>query len=297
MLKRTITGFFILLVLAGFMALREVSVLFFDAFILFLIYGCLFEVLKSTGMHKHKFHSALLYMYPALLACTYILTNNLYTSLLVEVLLVLAYFVVFMLTEVVRLAMVRCSQTNEAEPANLLTRVKQCMQIVFYPITLLGFLFAINHLGKGVGYVALILTLSVTIFTDVFAYLFGRMIKGPKFAPEISPNKTISGCCFGVVGGVVIAVVCWLIFTNFGWLTANAAISPYSVKILLIFLVCGLVGSLATIFGDLVESAYKRKLGIKDFGSILPGHGGFMDRVDGLMMTATLVFAMFALFM
>lgn len=296
MLKRTITGFFILLVLAGFIALREVSILFFDAFVLFLIYGCLFEVLKARGYHKHKFHSALLYIYPTILAAIYVLSSSLYMSLLLQILAALVYFVILMLAEVIRLAMERKTKVEETKTESLLSRVKECMEVILYPTTLLGFLFGINHLGKGIGYVALLLALSVTIFSDVFAYLFGRMIKGPKFVPEISPNKTISGTCFGVLGGVVVSAVCWALFVHLGWLGNNFA-GMSTLKTLSLFLMVGVLGTLATILGDLVESAYKRKLAIKDFGSILPGHGGFMDRVDGLMMTATLTFAMFALFM
>ena len=65
----------------------------------------------------------------------------------------------------------------------------------------------------------------------------------------------------------------------------------------LLFVSTGLIGTFLTQFGDLVASALKRKTGIKDFGSIFPGHGGFMDRIDGVMFNSLLVFVMYALFL
>jgi len=62
------------------------------------------------------------------------------------------------------------------------------------------------------------------------------------------------------------------------------------------FAICGIIGSFVTQIGDLFESAVKRNLGIKDFGNIFPGHGGFMDRVDGQMFNSVLVFAILVIF-
>lgn len=291
MLKRSITGFFILLALAGFLALRVVSFLFFDAFILVIIYGCLFEILRVRDFHKHKLYSTLLYIYPALLALIYNVSKSVYESILIQVLLLVLFFIVLMFVEIIGLAMNR-KNAGDVDNKSLLDLTKQCMEIVIYPITLLSFMFGLNHLGLETGYMALILALSITIITDVFAFLFGSLIKGPKFAPEISPGKTISGCCFGALGGIIISVACFFIFKHVGYIAA----SSFPTKTFIIYLVCGLFGTLATMFGDLVESAYKRKLGVKDMGNLLPGHGGFMDRVDGLMFTSALVFIIFALF-
>ena len=66
---------------------------------------------------------------------------------------------------------------------------------------------------------------------------------------------------------------------------------------ILIFSVLGILGALADTLGDLIASALKRKAGVKDYGSIFPGHGGFMDRVDGLMFTTSIIFILFALFL
>jgi phosphatidate cytidylyltransferase len=106
----------------------------------------------------------------------------------------------------------------------------------------------------------------VTWATDIFAYFAGRSIGGPKLAPRISPNKTWAGLIGGMAGAALIgaAAAWWLdIGDPFFWLGAP-------------------MGLLAQI-GDLYESRVKRKLGVKDSGSLIPGHGGVLDRLDGLL--------------
>ena len=100
---------------------------------------------------------------------------------------------------------------------------------------------------------------------------------------------------FGAVGGIIAAVLGYVFFVKLGWF-GNVFASLTTAKQVLIFVMCGVLGTFLTQFGDLVASAYKRKAGVKDFGKIFPGHGGFMDRVDGLMFTAALIYVVFALF-
>jgi len=111
--------------------------------------------------------------------------------------------------------------------------------------------------------------LVVTWTTDIFAYFAGRGIGGPKLAPAISPNKTWAGLIGGVAGAAL-----------FGWLLATwFEMEPF-------FLWMG--GPMAVIAqaGDLFESWLKRRAGIKDSGTLLPGHGGVLDRLDGLLAVA-----------
>ena len=112
-------------------------------------------------------------------------------------------------------------------------------------------------------------------------------------APEISPKKSISGMIFGAIGGIVAAGLGYLFFVHLGYF-GNVFCCANSCYVILAFVIMGVLGTFLTQFGDLVASAYKRKVGIKDFGSIFPGHGGFMDRVDGLMFTGTLVYIILA---
>ena len=146
-----------------------------------------------------------------------------------------------------------------------------------YPSGLLVCLVAINHLAP---YSALVLAFAVTPLADVMAYFIGSAFKGPKLCPKVSPNKTISGAIGAIFGGIVAALlVCTVLYNAEGYTVHY--FSSIGVEIIA-YVVIGIAGALFTIFGDLVESLMKRKLGIKDMGKLLPGHGGIMDRIDGL---------------
>jgi phosphatidate cytidylyltransferase len=109
----------------------------------------------------------------------------------------------------------------------------------------------------------------VTWATDIFAYFAGRSIGGPKLAPRISPNKTWAGLAGGIAGAAVIGgVAAWW----FGFVEGAGALLWLGAPM-------GLLAQL----GDLYESSVKRRLGVKDSGTLLPGHGGALDRLDGLL--------------
>ena len=114
----------------------------------------------------------------------------------------------------------------------------------------------------------------VTWTTDIGAYFAGRAIRGPKLAPRISPNKTIAG----LVGGMISAGL-----AGYAW----AELMSLSAALLWLAPLL----ALAAQAGDLFESGMKRKAGVKDSGNWLPGHGGALDRLDGLVVVATLTAA------
>ncbi len=118
------------------------------------------------------------------------------------------------------------------------------------------------------GAIIIIWLFAVVWGTDTLAYFTGRSLGGPKLWPRISPKKTWSGAIGGLVGGVLLA--CLLI-------------SALGVNIKWQHIALSIVFSVLTQCGDLYESAIKRRYNVKDSGSLIPGHGGFMDRLDGFI--------------
>lgn len=131
-------------------------------------------------------------------------------------------------------------------------------------------LVMIRH-SPELGLTAALWLFAVVWTADTMAYVFGRLIGGPKLAPAISPNKTWAGLGGAVFGGVV-ASVCAAMIAGLGSLAMLALL--------------GAVLAVLEQAGDLFESSVKRRFGVKDSGHIIPGHGGVLDRVDGLMFAA-----------
>ncbi|MET3580463.1 phosphatidate cytidylyltransferase [Mesorhizobium robiniae] len=134
-----------------------------------------------------------------------------------------------------------------------------------------GLSLALLRDGDRSGLVAILFLFAVVWATDISAYFVGRAVGGPKLAPSISPGKTQSGALGGAVGGVVAGLL----------LAASAGAGN-----LAILGVVALVLSVVAQAGDLFESWVKRRHDRKDSGTLIPGHGGVMDRVDGLVAAA-----------
>ena len=122
----------------------------------------------------------------------------------------------------------------------------------------------------------------VAFGSDSGAYFAGRFFGSRKLAPVISQHKTVEGA----IGGVVFAIVCMIVYSLILQLAFDFRIN-YLYAILY-----GLVGSVAGVFGDLCFSVVKRQTGIKDYGNLIPGHGGVLDRFDSMMMVGPLMEAM-----
>ena len=165
-----------------------------------------------------------------------------------------------------------------------------------YPSFFLLTLSICNHFVK---YDALVLVFVFVISpcADTFAFLFGKLFgkKLPaKMAPNISPNKTLIGGAGGLIGGLVGGVVVFLLY--FGVCkpieTGNWAID-FKWWEAIFFCAVGVVVSAFAQFGDLVESAIKRNLGVKDMGKIIPGPGGLLDRIDSSLYASLIVALIF----
>lgn len=130
--------------------------------------------------------------------------------------------------------------------------------------------------SPGHGIAAIAVVVGVVAATDIGAYVAGRTIGGAKLWPAVSPKKTWSGAIGGLAAGLVAGIVAAVSF-GFG-VTAP-------------FLVVVVVLSVASQAGDLFESSVKRRFGAKDSGRLVPGHGGMMDRVDGLVFASVVAVA------
>jgi phosphatidate cytidylyltransferase len=129
----------------------------------------------------------------------------------------------------------------------------------------------------------IIIGLFVLIWTnDTFAYLVGKSIGKHKLFERVSPKKTIEG----FLGGVVFAVLAGFLISKF-YIKPNPA---FSSKSILIWTIIALIVSVFGTIGDLIESKFKRIAGVKDSGSIMPGHGGILDRLDSVIFVAPIIF-------
>ncbi len=131
--------------------------------------------------------------------------------------------------------------------------------------------------GQPDGYWWVLLLAAVVWGGDVGAYLIGRLVGGPRLAPSISPGKTWSGAA----GGTLAAVLCGIAI----WPERIALVAPLALLL-----------SLVAQAGDLLESALKRRFGVKDSGRLIPGHGGLLDRLDGVLTSAPTLAVMLFVF-
>ncbi|MBQ7801666.1 MAG: CDP-archaeol synthase [Oscillospiraceae bacterium] len=128
----------------------------------------------------------------------------------------------------------------------------------------------------------------VAFASDAGAYFAGRFFGAHKLAPVISPHKTIEGA----VGGVICAIVAMIIYT----IVLDLPFENLNFSVNYLYaIIYGLGGSLVGIMGDLCFSVVKRQTGIKDYGNLIPGHGGILDRFDSMMLVAPLMEALMLL--
>lgn len=157
--------------------------------------------------------------------------------------------------------------------------------ILYIPF-LLAFAVSTRNLDRGFAYIWLIVIGS--ILTDTFAYFTGVTIGKTKIIPHISPKKTVEGSIGGAIGCMLIMVLYGVVIMN------RTGIKPIPIYHLAILgLLCGIVSQL----GDWAASAIKRSVGIKDFGKLIPGHGGIMDRIDSILFVSPLVYIYVSLFL
>jgi phosphatidate cytidylyltransferase len=150
----------------------------------------------------------------------------------------------------------------------------------------------INQYYKKLKFFYLILVLTISTFTDVFAYLVGSAFKGKKLCPALSPKKTISGAIGGLISGVLASILTYFVLLEFN---VNVFGMANKLNVIIFLIVSGVFLSVIAQVGDLFESYLKRRLNIKDMGNIIPGHGGMLDRVDSLTFASLFTFIIYSL--
>ncbi|MBR2989011.1 MAG: phosphatidate cytidylyltransferase [Clostridia bacterium] len=166
--------------------------------------------------------------------------------------------------------------------------------VMIYPVTIMVYTLALNYLPlPQFSPMAIILVFGGTTLVDSMAYFVGSIVRGPKLCPTVSPKKTISGAIGGLIGGVGAALII-MVFGNLRILGC-VPISTNTVINVIHFVVLGLGIAIFCQIGDLVSSYIKRACEIKDYGTLLKGHGGFMDRMDGVTVASVFVFIYFTI--
>lgn len=176
------------------------------------------------------------------------------------------------------LVQVMCRETPELP--DVLVSVMPLVSIVFPAMCLIGIL---DTQPRSLQLMLLIQVFAIAVGGDTLAYFVGSTVGGPKLCPKISPNKTISGSVGGLIGSVLMAFIVGRIF---------AAAAPDMTVQAPIWgdLITGLIGGAAGQLGDLFASMVKRHCKVKDYGTIFPGHGGMMDRLDSIFFVVIIVY-------
>ncbi len=171
---------------------------------------------------------------------------------------------------------------------NLKTNIMDIM-ITCFSLVLIPFMFSFMKLVLLMehGRIILLYVLFGAFASDIFAYFIGSKFGKKKLCPNISPKKTVEGSVAGIIGVVVSYIVLTIISNNYFGLSIN----------FMVIIISGVIIAVIGQFGDLTASAIKRFCKIKDFGSIMPGHGGILDRFDSVMFVAPIVYILFKFFL
>ncbi len=152
---------------------------------------------------------------------------------------------------------------------------------IFYVVFFVYFVVLIDESEYAHNYIWLIFI--IAFGTDIFAYFSGMLLGKHKLCPNLSPKKTVEGAVGGVIGSMVFSVLFGVFFLAQG----------HALSIRFIIMAC--IGSVVAQLGDLTASAFKRKMGIKDYGNLIPGHGGILDRFDSVLFVAPYLYFYIAL--
>ncbi len=308
---RCITGAVYILVLAGFFALKIfLSDLFFDALILLFAVVGTWEMTRAFKGKLHASQVTIVMVFSAIVILTYAVSDFIFQDVLevklpdsgvseetIRSLVGRNYALHITFVAILAGVSVLLGLLVFAHGQVSLESTGCAMLCYVYPTFLLLVLSICNHL-QSYSELAVMFVFIVAPASDAMAYFFGKLFgkKLPlKMAPSISPKKTVIGGFGGLIGGAIGAVIIFFMYYGLmrlddlgvtAQVIRNMSVTPLN---LIFFIGLGVVTSAFSQFGDLVESAIKRKIGIKDMGKILPGHGGILDRIDSALYAGLIV--------
>ena len=163
--------------------------------------------------------------------------------------------------------------------------------VISSAITIVGYIYIINFFTLLAfmrewenGNRLVLLVFIIAWFSDTFAYYIGRFLGKRKLCPEVSPKKTVAGFIGGMIGSCTGVLL---------WANVIVKIEQSWYQLILFGIIAGIISQI----GDLVASLIKRYIGIKDYGNIIPGHGGILDRFDSILFTTPIVYYYIKLFL
>lgn len=272
--KRILTAIVMIAVFVGVLALRQISTVFFDFLGFLVAAACLYEMYLAFAEGGYKPMTVPIIVNFALYIVLFYLSG--------------AAGVVYWLIIATVISLVYFTFSSEYTVADCAVTVMTSV----YPLSIIYLTLLLN----GIGLIFLILPIVISVFTDTAAYFVGVSLKGPKLCPSISPKKTVSGAIGGILGGVLGSLVVYFTFEYFALFPfADVQTLGFGDVSIWIYVIVGLGGAILNTLGDLATSRIKRCCGIKDFGKIFPGHGGIMDRIDGMLFVVPLVYLVVAL--
>ena len=275
MLKRTITGIFIVAVVVGFFFLRKADVRLFAVLIYFLSLAGTFEVFRAVNRVSGEGEKAPFS------------GGSGKFSLAAEIVCAAAFTPVFVFCgplwalAVLGCGVIALAAAEIVSPAGAKAFGARAL-VLLYPNAFLFCMLAVNAMEEH-SLQALLLIFVTSPLSDTLAYLVGSLIGGKKLCPKISPNKTVEGAVGGILGSVLLGLVITAIYDV---IAGHLAVEDFTAYHYLLICILAAVSSVLGILGDLFASAVKRQCGIKDYGTIFPGHGGVMDRFDSVMFIA-----------
>lgn len=258
MKQRLISAFFGIIL---FIIVIFSPVVVVDVCVLLLIEMALHELLTALKLNEYKITYLLSMLFPIVTVLTRYFTS------ISQMNVVYIYILVMLATTVFKY------------PRYKFTHIASSLIAAVFITTSLLLIPSILRMDNGI--INLFLVFIGGWITDTCAYFSGKAFGKHKLAPQLSPNKTIEGSVGGVVGVMIVFAVYALIVSNI-----NSMVDTNILNAVILGLICGGVSQI----GDLCASAIKRDQNIKDFGKLMPGHGGVMDRFDSVLFTAPAVY-------